>query len=727
MAVWKSACLALILGTIAPWVVAQESETDESQPSKVTLQADNVYVLEDQNVVVAEGNVTARYEGRVLKADRLTYDRTTARVRAQGNIVILEENGTQRFADEIETDSSLGDGYAIGFSMRTPDGSTASATSVQRRNETLNTLDRAVYTSCEMCEGDTTPTWSIRARKAVLDEESGMYSYRDAVLEIAGIPVIYLPWFAHPDPTAERRSGFMPPTPGSSSKTGLVYKQPYYWSISPYQDVTISPTLYSKVNPLLELDYRKRFWSGQVNFNVSVTNEKEFDSDGEKFGDQKWRGHIFGDGKFRINEDWVWGFGVEKMTDDLFSKRYDIDGENEQRGLYLNQPRILLSQIYTQGQSTNWYADLSVLTFDSLRFDGSREDSIADLLPLGQAQMSFDLGNYGYGRVGASTAFVTRAQGTDSHRTTVSADWSKQAVLPGGFLAKPFAEGRYDYYQLDDYPRDGTSDEVGRGLGSAGMELSYPLYRPGKNVDLLVEPIVMGAASVADANDTDIPIEDGRFYELDETSLFDANAQGGYDLYEGDNKVAAGISAVARWKSGVKISGIAGRRWRSRSDSSFDVSSNLDGTSSDWVGGFSVDFGQPFVFKSKVRLDNKSLELNRVDTSVDVDIWRVQASALYYQIDKEISVSGERQEGVMLTSEVDVTDNYFLLYGLQRDIQGNRDIRHSIGVGYEDDCSRFELVFERSEQVDRQLGPSDSILFKFALKTLGGLGSNNFD
>lgn len=254
-----------------------------------------------------------------------------------------------------------------------------------------------------------------------------------------------------------------------------------------------------------------------------------------------------------------------------------------------------------------------------------------------------------------------------------------------------------------------------------------PFYRPGKSVDLLVEPIVMGAFGTSGPNEEPIPIEDGLFYELDESDLFEPNAQAGYDLYEGDSKIGAGISAVARWKSGVRISGLAGRRWRSRDDDNFDVPSNLDGTASDWIGGFALDLGNPFTFKTKIRLDDEDLELNRIDTSIDMRFDRFKASALYYQIDPEVTQAGIRQEGVVLDTEVKLTDNYFAQYSLRRDIENNRDIRQSLGIGYQDDCSRFTLLFVRSELVDRQIGPSDSILFVFSLKSLGNVGSSNFD
>lgn len=727
MAVWRTAIAAIALGASLPVAVAQAAGGAETQSQRVTLQADNVYVLEDENTVVAEGNVTAEYQGRVLYADQLTYDRKNARVRAKGNVIILDEDGTQRFADEVETGADLANGYAIDFAMRTPDGTTASANSAVRERDTLNTMNRVVFTSCKLCEGDSTPTWAIRARKAVLDEEKGTYTYRDAALEIAGIPVIYLPYFSHPDPKAERRSGLLIPTVGSSSKTGLVYKQPYLWAISPYQDLTIAPVLYSKVNPLLELDYRKRFWSGNLNATMSVTNEQEFDSDGERFGEKEWRGHIFADGKFVINENWQWGFGVEETTDDLYLERYDIDGENNLRGLYSNQPKVLLSQLFTVGQSSNWYADASVLTFDNLRLRKAQEAGIADVMPLGHAQYDLDLGRYGFAGLSATTAYLSRDSGPDSHRVSVMADWSVQKILPGGIVAKPFAEARFDRYDLNDFPTTGENNSVERGVGAFGAQLSMPFYRPGKSVDLIVEPIVMAAIGTSGPNDAAIPIEDGLFYELDTSSLFSANGQAGYDLYEGDSKIGAGISTVARWKSGVQLSALAGRRWRSTDDATFDTPSNLDGTASDWLGAMSLDWGSPFSFKAKVRLDDDSLELNRLDTSVSMAFSRFRSTATYYQIDEEVTQSGIRQEGVLLQSELAVTENYLLLYGLQRDIENNRDIRHTVGIGYQDDCSRFELLFERSEKIDRQLGPSDSILFRFSLKTLGNFGSDTFD
>ncbi len=708
-------------------------ENAVEQP-KVVLDADNIYVNEADNTVIAEGNVEAKYEGRVLRADRLIYDRNTDRVRAAGNVIILDADGTENFADEIETDANLQDGYAIGYSTRIPNGGLAVAESAVRTSEGYNALDKIVYTSCELCDEDDTPTWALRARRAVLNQEAQMMSYRDAVLEVAGVPVFYLPYFAHPDPSSERRSGLLAPDFGTSSKLGVFYQQPYYWAISPYQELTVSPKVMTNVNPLLELGYRKRFWSGSVTANVSFTEEQEFDSDGERFGENEFRGHIFAEGGFAIRPGWLWGFAVEQVSDDLYTRRYDITGENDERGLYAGQPRYLLNQLYTQAQSQNWYFDSALLTFETNR-EGDSDARLPRALPLMYGERLFDYGDFGTLAVSGSTAILEREIGVDSYRASGGADWSTTRVLPGGILVNPFAEGRFDYYQVDNTGTDVST--ISRGAASLGTRISYPLYRPGETVDILIEPEAMFAYGTSGANDPDIPIEDSLFYELDETSLFEANAASGFDTYEGGSKASFGASVSARWKNGMTISALGGRRWRDMSDPVFDVGSNLDGTVSDWVAGVSADFGRPLKIETRVRLDDDDLGLNRIDARVKTNFWRFRADARYYNISGDVTSSGFSDEGITVTSDFKLTDNYYFLFNLSRDISGRansagrtsdpRDIRQSLGIAYEDDCSRFEIAFERSEAIDRTIGPEDSVKFRFALKTLGGFGSGDVD
>ncbi|WP_321489783.1 LPS assembly protein LptD [uncultured Hyphomonas sp.] len=730
MANWYHYAAALALAATPTFgAMAEESTTapDTTAPSEqVVLEADYVYELRDENSIVAEGNVEALYDGRILRADRLIYNRTTERVRATGNVVIIDQDGTQQFSDEVEVGSNLTDGYAIGYSARLPDGATVVANSAIRQPDGINAMDQVIYTACPICEAKgQKPTWSLRARRAVLDQESQMISYRDAVLEVMGIPVFYFPYLAHPDPTSERRSGFMIPSAGFSSKLGTFYQQPYYWAISESSDLTIAPMVSDNVNPMLELDYRKRFYSGAIKLNTSLTREKDFDSDGLKFGDEKWRGHLYGSGRFAVTNQWQWGFGVETQTDDLYDRRYDLDGQGDERGIYLSQPRRLLSQIYAVGQGDSYYTDVALLSIQGLR-EGDADGALPTVSPLMFSEKYWDLGDYGFASVNASTAILRRDVGTDSQRVSVGTDWSAYKILPGGFTFEPFAELRGDYYQLDKNSTDG--DNATRLVGNAGTRIAYPMIRPGKTVDIMLEPEVMAAWGTSNSNDPVIPNEDALLFEMDETVLFDANSVAGYDLYDGDGKISAGLTARAVWKDGPEFSATIGRRWRSRTDDAFNTVSNLDGTASDWMVATTADFGSLLRIDTRVRLDDDGMQLNRIDTRVSTQTKRWRAAAQYYKLSDRLNPGGlGEDEGIFLSGEFRVTDRYSILFAQLRDISDNLNVQRNFGIAYEDDCSRLELIYTRTELQDRTQGPSENIQIRFSLKTLGDFGSSEFD
>jgi LPS-assembly protein len=729
LANWYHYAAALALAaTPSLGAMAQEntSATDAATTSEqVVLEADYVYELRDENSIVAEGNVEALYDGRILRADRLIYNRTTERVRAAGNVVIIEQDGTQQFSDEVEVGSNLSDGYAIGYSARLPDGSTIVANSAIRQPDGINAMDQVIYTACPICEAKgQTPTWSLRARRAVLDQESQMISYRDAVLEVMGIPVFYFPYLAHPDPTSERRSGLMIPSAGFSSKLGAFYQQPYYWAISESSDLTIAPMISENVNPMLELDYRKRFYSGAININTSITQEQDFDSDGVKFGDEKWRGHLYGSGRFALTSQWQWGFGVETQTDDLYDRRYDIDGQGDERGIYMSQPRRLLSQLYAVGQGDTYYTDVALLSIQGLR-ESDTDGSLPTVTPLMFSEKYWDLGDYGFASLNASTAILRRDVGSDSQRVSVGTDWSAYKILPGGFTFEPFAELRGDYYQLD--AASTGDDNATRLVGNAGTRIAYPLIRPGKNFDIMLEPEIMASWGTSNSNDQVIPNEDALLFEMDETVLFDANSVAGYDLYEGDGKVSAGLTARAVWRDGPDLSATFGRRWRSRTDTSFNTASNLDGTTSDWMAAATADFGRALRIDTRVRLDDDGMKLNRIDTRLTSQTKRWRATGQYYKLSERLNPSRGEEEGIYLTGEFRVTDRYSLLFGQLRDISDDLNVRRDYGIAYEDDCSRLELIYSRTELQDRTQGPSENIQIRFSLKTLGQFGSSDFD
>ena len=235
------------------------------------------------------------------------------------------------------------------------------------------------------------------------------------------------------------------------------------------------------------------------------------------------------------------------------------------------------------------------------------------------------------------------------------------------------------------------------------------------------------AWAVSDANDTVIPVEDSKFFELDTSTLFASNGAPGYDLYEGDGRAALGLRAQARWRNGVTLSTEAGRRWRSTSDPTFDTFTNLDGTASDWVANTEIDLGEGLRLQANMRLDDDTLELNRIDAKVETAFWRFQGSAQYFRLSDTLRPSGDGEEGALVRASFRLSDNFAVSYSQRRDIENAFDTSRIFGLSYHDDCSIFTVGYEQRGSRDRDLGPSESISFRFTLRTLGAFGSSELD
>jgi LPS-assembly protein len=97
------------------------------------------------------------------------------------------------------------------------------------------------YTTCPV--GDY--SWQLNASDIKLDTRAKEGEARDAKIEFKGVPILYLPWISFPLGD-ERKSGFLYPTPGYASRSGIVLAVPYYWNIAPNMDMTAEPIWYSR-------------------------------------------------------------------------------------------------------------------------------------------------------------------------------------------------------------------------------------------------------------------------------------------------------------------------------------------------------------------------------------------------------------------------------------------------------------------------------------------------
>ncbi|HEX5378925.1 MAG TPA: LPS-assembly protein LptD [Phenylobacterium sp.] len=719
---------------------------DGLKVGEMYMEADLVIRDDKAKTITARGGVEVRYEGRTLRTQELVYDQARGVITATGDVQIINDDGSVEYGDHIVLDDKMQAGVIQGFSTRMP--ATAdmppvklAAASAVRRNENVNELNRAIYTPCDICAADGTPkhpSWSIKAEKVVQDHVHQLVYYRNATIQILGVPVLYLPVFWHPDPQAVRKSGFLPPNFGASNRRGVSYEQPYVQVLSKSSDITLSPQINTRVNPFLNGRYRQRFHSGALEARFGYTHDQDFDGKGNAFGDDTSRSYLLATGAFAINEKWRWGFTAERTSDKLLFDKYDVGDVYVARGPYVADDRRLISQIYATRQDQRSWFSVAAFSIQGLR-PGDNDRTFPVVGPLVEARWEPD-GNVMNGRLRllGSAVALTRDQspltpalnlpGIDSRRVTGEADWRATFTSTAGVRLSPFLNARLDGYSLADLNGvSGSSKSVSRGMAAAGADISWPFVRKFKDSIVVLEPVAQLVLSPkvrqvrVGVSAAGAPIylnEDSVAFEFDETNLFRPNKFPGYDLYEDGVRANVGGRASVLWDDGRRASLLIGRSFRDTDNGVFSTTSGLAQKSSDWIVAGDAQPMPGLSLFTRARLDAEDLTVERAEAGANISVKR--GSGYFRYLRDSANPAGAKVENVDLGGEVFLSQHWGVTAYGNRDLAQNAWVIRDLGVVYRDECTRVDVIYRREDVVIGRLGKSESLTIRLTLATLGG-------
>lgn len=757
---------------IPPTPVVSAAPSDGLGAEGYYLEADVLIQDEKNQKMTAEGSVEARYQGRTLRADRVVYDTKTGAVVADGRVQLINPDGTAEFADHLEVDKDMSAGFARNFAARLDQNMKVAAATAVRRNANVQELNNAIYTPCDVCAEKPTPTWSVSASKIVQDKQKQLIYYKNAVIHMWGAPVLYMPLFWHPDPQAKRSSGFLAPKLDFSKGRGISYNQPYYHVISPSSDVILAPQINSRVNPFLNVNYRKRFYSGVLEARGGFTYDKEFDIKGDRFGEATFRSYILANGRFDLNEKWKWGFSAERVSDALLFDKYKVNDVYQQRGLFTSDDHRLVSQIYTTRQDARSWLSVSAVSVQGLRvvginpttnsanaFENSGAFPLIGPLVEGRWEPSAPVLG-GRLRLQGSGVMLNRSEshygeapyflgaykgqdGVDSSRASLKADWRTSTIVGNGLKISPFAQARGDAYSIKTFVTpaaaalgDESKETYTRALAVGGVDFTLPFYKPLANGgSVVLEPL----AQVAVGSDSSrVPVvvarngatrylynEDSATLEFDETNLFQANKSPGFDLYEGGQRVNVGGRATYSRPDGRGGSILVGRSFRSEFDPLLPARTGLQSKSSDWIVTATVTPVRGINAFVRTRLDSKTQEIHRIETGIDAFTKRGYGSIRYLK--DELDSNGSRQENFEARGELKLTKRFSLTTFGQRDMVADVWRRRDVGMAYEDECIRIDVIYQQEDRYAStssglRLQPDRTIVFRLTLATLGDTG-----
>ena len=77
----------------------------------------------------------------------------------------------------------------------------------------------------------------------VHDSNKKTIYYDNATIKIYDLPIFYIPKLSHPDPSVDRRSGFLPPSFSDSKNLGTAISIPYFWFVNEDKNFTLNSKL----------------------------------------------------------------------------------------------------------------------------------------------------------------------------------------------------------------------------------------------------------------------------------------------------------------------------------------------------------------------------------------------------------------------------------------------------------------------------------------------------
>ncbi|UPR55517.1 LPS assembly protein LptD [Vibrio sp. ED004] len=285
-----------------------------------TILADNVTLHQQENIVVAEGNVNFS-DGQIKSvSDRATNNLTT------------DEMTLENTDYEFLCEPGRGD-----------------AVYISKTGKAVYEIEDGSITSCPI--GDN--AWRLRASSIDVDQNEEQATFYNPRFEIQSVPVFYLPYLTVPIGDT-RKTGFLYPTVSYGSSDGFEAEIPVYWNLAPNYDLETTFKYMQERGTQLNSKFRylSDFGSGSIKSEY-LPDDKKFEEKGDRWGAQLEHSGIF-------QQSWLFEIDYSKVSDiDYFTDVSSSSIGNREDG-----------QLLQEGQATyrsqNWDASVLVRDFQVL-------------------------------------------------------------------------------------------------------------------------------------------------------------------------------------------------------------------------------------------------------------------------------------------------------------------------------------------------------------------------
>ena len=669
-----------------------------------TLLAD-VVRIDGNDRLVAEGDVQVAYDGALLTARRVIYDRGAETLTIDGPITLDDGDRSVLVADAATMDADLRNGILTSARLVLDRQLQLAASQIARVGGRYTQLSNTVASSCEICAANPTPVWEIRAAKVIHDKQERLLYFDRATFRLFGLPIAYFPRLRLPDPDRPRATGVLIPRLRSNSQLGFGAKVPFFATLGDHADLTVTPYLATKTTTL-ETRYRQALSFGAINIDGAISRDDTLPDE------TRW--YILGDAAFVLPRDYRLEFDIQAVSDEAYLVDYDYSDNDRLR---------TEARIYKVDRDKLFRASLTDYT--TLR---DEEIAIRDRLPSGVSDIVFERRRGLAGgelRLGVESTAIYREsgldrEGRDSAEVSLSADWMRRDILPSGLVAENRARASTAIYGVAD---DRAFDDPFRATGTLSTALSLPLQRTGAGgMHHMIEPKIQLAWS--DVTGEAVPNEDSLLVDFDEGNLFALTRFPGDDATETGLRANLGVTYTGYDPDGAGIGLTFGRVIRTEDPDLFASGTGLDGVRSDWLVAARLSFGESLDLTAR-SIVGGGLDTKKSEARIAYATDRMSLEGSYVWLDGEPQENRFRDtHELIVDGDLRLSRHWLGSFEAQYDFNQDRAAEAGLGLTYRTECIEIELTLSRRFTETETIDPATNFGFEVSL---AGFGRGRYD
>ncbi|HNN55102.1 MAG TPA: LPS-assembly protein LptD, partial [Novosphingobium sp.] len=339
----------------------------------------------------------------------------------------------------------------------------------------------------------------------------------------------------------------------------------------------------------------------------------------------------------------------------------------------------------------------------------------------------------------ANSLAITRTSGQDTQRAFVSGRWDLRRITSLGQEVTLTGLVRGDVYHSDQNALTATALYRGnpgwetRGLATAAVDVKWPLVGQFMGGTQVLTPRFQIVASPTLKN-LDVPNEDARSIDLEDSNLFALNRFAGYDRVEDGVRFTYGFDW--QWeRPNWRVTSTVGQSYRLTSRPTLlPDGTGLSNRTSDVVGRTEVRFKDVVKVTHRFRLDKDNFAVRRNEFDAAVGNERTYFEVGYLRLNRNVAVGTEdlRDREELRVSGRVAFARYWSVFGsgvidltstsedpTQIGADGFQPLRTRLGVAYQDDCLELAFTWRRDYVATGDAQKGNTFQIHFALRNLG--------